>query len=348
MRKIFLLSLLILLILPAPALAANEDLPAAQGSPGEVIALINSYRAENGLPAYVENGILAQIAQGQADYLASQVTTSDIHAGPGGSRPRDRAYAAGYGGGQTIFVSEIAKYGMSESPSSAVAWWKTSQIHNDTMLASTYIEIGAGVATDGNGRYYYIAVTGYIAGGTYTPGTGTTGGASPTIVAAPVMIPVTKAEPQEDGSVVHIIRTGQTLWTLSAVYEVPLQDLLTLNEMPEWAVVHPGDEVMILPPGSVAVEPLEEEITEEPTQAAPPTSEPTAEIVAALQNTPVAPESAQVNISPQQEAKAQNATVQVVVIVALVSILGVIAASFFIQRPQLSEPNENDPFAPID
>lgn len=350
MRTVLLSLTLLLAALPASALAA----PAQQGSPGEVIAAINDFRAQNSLPAYQQNSILMQIAQGQSDWIASQVTTSDIHAGPDGSRPRDRAFAAGYGGGQQIFISEIAKYGIGETPQSALEWWKQSPDHYPTLVASTYVEIGCGVSTDGNGRYYYVCVTGYMVGGEYTSSSSSSS-QGPQQPAAPVMIPVTKADPQPDGSVVHIIRTGQTLWTLAAVYEVPLQQLLELNNLPEWAVIFPGDEVLVMPPGSMpTVAPTADPnatATDEPqpTDAPTPTPQPTnAQLAAADVPSGGQPQQPQpVTLSVEAQAQAANTTVYIVVGVALVSIVGVFAASFFIQRPRPPAPPDNDPFAPL-
>lgn len=350
MRKTLLSITLLLAALPAGALAA----PVSQGSPGEVMALINDFRAQNSLPAYQENSILMQIAQGQSDWIASQVTTSDIHAGPDGSRPRDRAFAAGYGGGQQIFISEIAKYGIGETPQSALGWWKQSPDHYPTLVASTYIEFGCGVSTDGNGRYYYVCVTGYVVGGEYTASS-SSGSQNSSQPAAVVMIPVTKADPKPDGSVVHIIRTGQTLWTLAAVYEVSLQQILELNNLPEWAVIFPGDEIMVMPAGSMpTVAPTDDPNvtpTDEPppTEAATRTPQPTAVQLAAADSSiggePEQPEP--VSLSAEAQAQAANTTVYIVVGVALVSIVGVFAASFFIQRPRPPAPPDNDPFAPL-
>ncbi len=345
MRKFLIATIFILSILPVSALAA----PAAQGSPGEVVAIINAYRAENGLPAYVENSLLSQLAQGQADWLASQGTPGDVHAGPGGTRPRDRAAAAGYGNGQSFFVSEIGKYSIGETPQSAVDWWKQSPDHNPTMIASTYVEIGCGVSTDGNGRYYYICLTGYVAGGSAT--TNPQAQAAPQAAAAPVMIPVTKADPQPDGSIVHIIRQGQTLWTVAAVYEVPLQQIIDLNGYTESQIIFPGDEVIVAPAGSAAPPQVEPSPTAEleatATPSAGPTAEPTLQELAALQsaNNDTAPE---VITLSSEEAKSQNNTVKWVVGLALASILAVIVASFFIQRPRATESSEPDPFASID
>lgn len=319
--------------------------PPRQGSPNEVIGLINGYRASNGLPAYAQDGILMQIAQGQADYLAATqgATGGDIHTGPGGSRPRDRAYTAGYGGGTQIFISEIAKYGMGETSQSALAWWQQSPNHNPTLLASTYVHIGCGVANDGTTRYYYVCVTGYSVGGSYS-GSSTQSAQSP---ALPVMIPVTKAEPRADGSLVHIIRTGQTLWTLAAVYEVSLQQILDLNGYTESQVVYIGEEVIIAPPGSYAT--LEPTLDPNATPTRTPTATPSPTATRTPASQPTAAQLAAVDEPQQPPTNAGGSTsVHLVVGVALVSILGVIVASFFIQRPAPEpEPDENDPFAPI-
>ena len=98
-----LLSVFLLTLELHPATAAPQADHARQAS--EVFALINNYRAANGLPALQSNAILYQAAQAQSDYQASigQIT----HGGPGGNRPIDRAYAAGYGDGQVVFISEL-------------------------------------------------------------------------------------------------------------------------------------------------------------------------------------------------------------------------------------------------
>jgi len=346
-------NVLLLLALSAQFLAAAPTFISPQGTPGEIIAYINAYRAENGLPALTENPILGQIAQGQADYLISQPmgTVDDVHAGPGGSRPKDRAFAAGYGGGSGISVSEIVKGGIDETPENAMAWWKTSPPHNNTMLSPYYTEIGGGAATDGNGRWWYVADFGNQSGGAYVPSDPSTQGTP--FVAAPVMIPVTKAEPQPDGSLIHIVRTGQTLWTIAAVYDVPLDQVIQLNGNNE--TIYPGDEVIVAPAGTYPTSTP----TTDPNATAQPSSRPTLFPTAILspteqlaqlsaeQTTPVEL-SAQSNLTAEQQAQAANSTVYLIVGVALVSIVAIFAASFFIQKPRPPEPPANDPFAPIE
>jgi LysM repeat protein len=256
--RLILIGMVLVIVLgftSVPTLAAPN--PTLAYSPSEVIGRINAYRNGSGLYEYKQNNTLTQLAQAQADYMASTSTVS--HTGPGGTRPIDRAYNANYGNGNKIFVSEIIYGGWNADVDTAITWWKNSQIHNEQMLASTYLEIGAGVASAGESTYY-VAVMGWVTGisapsdgsaGSSTNNTDTTNsGESLTVSEASGVIPavpVVKATPNPDGSIVHVIRTGQALWTLAAVYEVPLEVLLAQNNLTEWAFVHPGDEILIQP-----------------------------------------------------------------------------------------------------
>lgn len=333
MRRI-LIFLLFVLAVSWPSGHEVKAAPRAEipRTPGELIALINAYRAENGLPAYTQNGTLMQLAQAQSDYQADTGTVT--HAGPGGTRPIDRAYAAGYGGGQAVFVSEIIYGATSAGPQAAVSWWKTSQIHNDTMLASTYQEIGAGVAT-ANGRNYYTGLTGYVAGGSPPQSAGNQPEGSSGAPAV-VMVPVTIATPQPDGSVMHVIRTGQTLWTLAAVYEVPLADILALNNLPENAVIFPGDEILLkaadppTPTSSPTQPPPTPTATRTATATPPSASAETGGQLAQNQG------EAALAGSAKRDPAAENATTRLIVILALGGILTVLLASFLIQ----SKPEE--------
>ncbi len=267
-NKVILTYIFILMLFPSLA-ASSSPLDIGSFSAAEVIAQINNYRAQNGLPAYSINSALMISAQAQSDYQASITTVT--HTGPGGSRPRDRAYAAGYGNGSTIWVSEIIYGGYQATVNVAMGWWKTSQIHNDTMLSSNYQEIGAGVSSSG-GRTYFTAVMGYVVGGT-TADYGSSGSGEPAILT----IPVEAAEPREDGSIIHVVRTGQALWNIAAVYDVSIEQILELNGLSQNSVIQPGQEILVRPPDA----------TKQPTETAISTliaaSEPGAEPSATIQ-----------------------------------------------------------------
>lgn len=250
-RKVGLVAgLLLALLLLLGALASP-----GQAQSGEAYALIdavNQLRAANGLPPYRVDGTLMSVAQRHSEYQAS--IGSITHTGPGGSRPKDRARAAGYGGGATIFVSENIAGGTSLDVQSVVSMWQGDAPHLNTMLSSSYTDIGAGVSSDGKITYYTIDVA-YIAGqggsGSGSDGSGSAANApaapvaQDTPVPVAVIMPVLVASPNPDGSVVHVVESGQALSLISQAYGVSLPDILSLNGLTQESIIRPGDEVLI-------------------------------------------------------------------------------------------------------
>jgi LysM repeat protein len=262
------------------ALAAGPDAQPPRDNPADrahdVIAAINEVRASNGLAALEIDPILMSVAQAQNEWrLATGATT---HTGPDGSTPKERAIAAGYGGGATVFISEIIVDGTGLSVSGAIDWWMGSTVHRNTILSPNYVHIGAGAGESG-GVWRYTAMTGYVAGGSYTPGS------IPPAAAGPVVVPVTMATANPDGSIVHTVASGQTLWTLAAVYGVQLEALMELNGYRTGPLLHPGDQVIIRPawtptptisptPSRTPTPPPSRVPTRTPTAAPTPTSTP--------------------------------------------------------------------------
>jgi LysM repeat protein len=58
---------------------------------------------------------------------------------------------------------------------------------------------------------------------------------------------VKKATALPDGSVIHVVEQGQTLWTIAAIYGVPLKEILKLNKLTENSFVFPRDKVIVQP-----------------------------------------------------------------------------------------------------
>ncbi len=218
---------------------------AKAGSAYDLIAAVNQLREANGLPAYQVNASLMASAQGHSDYQASIGMIT--HTGAGGSNAKSRAIAAGYGGGATVYVSENIAGGTSMTYQTAVQMWQGDNLHLNTMLGGSYTDVGAGVASDGTSVYFTLDV-GYIAG---SPGSGASvvpnatplpGGSS-----SPVTQPIVTATPAPDGSITHTVGSGQTLWAISAVYKVALQELLDLNGFTNSTLIFPGNTILIKP-----------------------------------------------------------------------------------------------------
>jgi LysM repeat protein len=237
------------------ALAAVTDSRLAGAQSTRVYELldeVNALRASYGLAAFVVDPILMAVAQQSADCGAAAGGLS--HTCVGGMRPRDRAIAAGYGAGETVFVSENIIEGSGLAPAQAVEWWTGDDPHLNTMIGQYYRDVGAGYA-EVDGYAFYVLMSGYVAGGYsatgyYTPAT-LTAAAAP-----PPPVPVVIATPSPDGSIVHMVEYGQSLWTIAAVYGVDVETLRQLNGFPAEPLLHQGDRVVIRGPQStVTTEP---------------------------------------------------------------------------------------------
>lgn len=214
--------------------------PAQTGTAYDLINAVNQLRAANGLPPYQINSILMSTAQGQSEYQASIGTVT--HTGPGGTRPIDRAIAAGFGGGSKVFVSENIAGGFKMSVETAIYTYWQDSLHMSTMLNPNAQYVGAGVAKAGDYVYYTLDV-GYITGAPVN--TSQPLGTSPSYPTIVPYDPFIKSTPRSDGAIIHIVGYGQTLIIIANTYEVPLQSILELNGFTKDAIIYPGDEIII-------------------------------------------------------------------------------------------------------
>ena len=121
----------------------------------DTLNAINTYRTNNGLPAYNNNSALAKAAQAHANDMACNNLFT--HTGSNGSTVQSRVTAAGY---TFSFVTENV-YG-SYPPltgQGAVNWWindKTDLRHNLNLVSDTYLDIGVGYSFYNNYGYYVV------------------------------------------------------------------------------------------------------------------------------------------------------------------------------------------------
>jgi uncharacterized protein YkwD len=268
-------SILMLFFSPAPAAHAQA------GTAAQLLAEINGFRGANGLAPLSENIYLNIAAQNQADYIAS--TGVGSHIGEGGSTSSDRALAAGYGEGATIWVTENWAKGPGLTASECVYdMWAPSSDHLDNMLTTWHNEFGAGVALDINGFTVYVAVFGHTSGSS-VPVQSTSAPSGPTATQVPYIQPVTTSTPNPDGSVVHIVQPGQSLYPIAEAYGVSLADILALNNLTEEDPIFP-EQALLIVPASATLTPTNETPDAEdftPTPQPTPTETPQATLTAA-------------------------------------------------------------------
>lgn len=248
MRKLIPIILAFCFILPL-LIAEPTSSSAQAGDASQLIAEVNALRAAYGLSPYEVNSALMSAAQKQSDYQASIGTWT--HTGSNGSRPHDRAVAAGYGGGAQVFVSENVAMGIDLSTSRTVNEMWQDAIHLETMISPRYTHIGAG-AGHAEGWVYYTIVVGYIAGsaGSDTvpeqppPPSGTDAETTPIPGVVPIE-PIAISAPSADGSIQHVVQLGQFLENIANAYDMELSDLMALNSLSDQSVIYPGDKLLI-------------------------------------------------------------------------------------------------------
>lgn len=130
---------------PAPACGDAEELA--------FLALINAYRAANGVGPLAMSPTLTTAARGHSQDMAAKNYFD--HNGLDGSTFSSRIAAAGYPGGTTaenIFAGDQTAKGAFES-------WRNSPGHNANMLNPAYTAIGIGRAFDANADFGWYWTT---------------------------------------------------------------------------------------------------------------------------------------------------------------------------------------------
>jgi LysM repeat protein len=205
-----------------------------------------------------------RISQGQSDYQALMGACD--HTGPDGSRPIDRAYAAGYGSGAIIFISENIACLPADTPASEVVamWAGSDPLHLGTLVKAQYRNIGAGV-TELDGTAYFTLDVGVVAGGrmpTFTPAVPAAPGSTPQGSGTPLaiseyMIPVRRATPLPNGKTVHLVQSGQTLWAIAIAYGIKIADLVRLNNLePGNPMIYMGQKLLVRSGPTATVSPV--------------------------------------------------------------------------------------------
>jgi LysM repeat protein len=298
-------------------------------SPFDVIAAVNALRASRGLAALQANDSLMAAAQGHSDYMA--VNSLISHTGSGGSSPRDRAVAAGYGGGSGVVVTENIAVAQTAASLGTIIYsiWGDS-VHMGTMLNSSYTHIGVGVSTAG-GQAYYALKAGYISGGQANPPASNPApaGAAQPQPAAESVFTVQTAAPADDGSIVHEVLPGQAPWSIAIAYGITIADLAAMNNLnPASPVIFAGQKLVIRPAFTPTISPTITETIIPPTRTPlptaterPPTRTPTVTVTITPTEKPLLPE-----VTVLQDLDRRTIGIGIIVVCGL-GLLTIIASS---------------------
>ena len=266
-----------ILVLALTNLTSVQTVQAAP-SAADLIAAVQALRASKGLPPLIVESSLMSAAQGHSDYQASLGTWS--HLGAGGTYAVDRARAAGFGGGATIYASENVAMANNRTGLDVVIYqYWADAAHWKTMTSTLYMHVGAGV-TEKNGVVFYTLDTAYVAGQA-PAGSGSAATAVPGVVNTPLptvppIIPVKTSTPMPDGAVIHPVGYGQALYTIATAYGLTIDELRARNGMTDSSVLWAGQKLIIQPSFTPSLTPSITPTLPPPTRTPTPTRTATA------------------------------------------------------------------------
>lgn len=141
--------------LPPPSTPSGCNAQRNQAYEGQVVALINQVRGQNGLNSLAVRDELSASALAHSTDMACNDFVG--HSGSDGSHWTDRISVQGY---SFSYATENIYVGFPDfggTPDGAFEWWMNSQVHRDNILDSKVTEIGVGFVFSENSSYggYY-------------------------------------------------------------------------------------------------------------------------------------------------------------------------------------------------
>ncbi len=251
----------------------------------DLIAAVNALRASRGLAPYEIDGGLMGYAQEHSEYQARTGISTHTHSD--GLSPWAYGVTENIAAGTTSFVT--------------LDWiiyqvWSDS-IHMNTMVGYESGFAGVGIAQTGDQVYVTLDVRPGTSAATLAPSGSSQ---SPAIPAGTqiALVPLVMATPGANGSIVHPVGYGQSLWSIAIAYGVKIDEIRGLNGLaPGSTDIYAGQKLLIRPAGSVSTPAAQEAGTPE----APPTDGKGAEGFEA------APETAAVAVAPSETAASKPA-----------------------------------------
>jgi LysM repeat protein len=282
--------LIILIVLAGFSLPLKKASARPYGAtPYDLIATVNELRASYSLPALQINDTLMASAQAHSDYQA--FIGYGTHYGTNGSDETDRAIVAGYGGGKAVICDEAYAYTIAATSTNTIVYeyWADYE-HRDLVLLNTrYQDVGAG-ATEKDGLIYYTLDVCVISG---EAGASPPEAPQPTSAGSVTPIPtqpqpgqptqeikhLVTVTPNADGSIVHIVQPGDTMWSIAIAYGMKIIDLATMNDIsPSNPVIYVGERIIVrfaftpTPTPTITNTPLPPTRTPRPSRTPRPTS----------------------------------------------------------------------------
>jgi len=192
----------------------------------DLITIVNSLRVDNSLYAYEIDETMMSSAQQQAEYMAEigQVT----HNREDGTTLSSLDFLENIAGGENL-NAQVVVYSM----------WTDTENWN-TLLGLPFGKVGAGVAEKDDIVYYVLQVQEIETGVQAQPTIDYQITPDPDLVSD-----VFTATPQLDGSIIHQVLDGQSLWSIAIAYNVSIADIIQWNNLLPTPQIFVGERLVV-------------------------------------------------------------------------------------------------------
>jgi LysM repeat protein len=236
MIKRYIFSLLFIILISlflspiSPALAQDF-------SADDIIAAVNNLRASGSLAPYQVDSGLMDYAQQHSEYQASINTSTHQHSD--GTLPWAKGLIENVAEGDKGFltVNDIIS-----------AIWADA-VHMKTMVGYTSGYIGVGVASNDTTTFVTLDLQpGSAAPAVDAPQSASLAASTQTTSTPAPFVPIITNTPLSDGSIVHVVASGETLWEIAISYGVKVNDIRALNGLSEGSnSIYVGQKLKIRP-----------------------------------------------------------------------------------------------------
>lgn len=213
-----------------------QPVSAQSGTPADLINTVNALRQSLGLEPYTVDSYLMGFAQSHSEYMASLGRWTHTRA--------DGTTAFDYG------IKENVAMGTNMTVQYCVYTIWSDWVHYQTMTAYATGKVGAGVAVANGIVYYTLNVLPGESAPSQPVAAGNPGeNAAQIAQEQPIIISqIVTATPGEAGAIIHTVIYGETLWTISEAYEVPIDQILTHSGLSQGTTqLFVGQELIIRP-----------------------------------------------------------------------------------------------------
>jgi LysM repeat protein len=257
-KKLFFLALILPVLFPLRVVIAQDSTPEiTPPTPAEVINAVNALRLSHGIHALSVHSALMQVAQEEANGIASG---KGGHWRPDGLTLGQWLITMGYplSGDLSLDGYRSENWGAASTAEEAITMWLGDDIHTNTMLSLERSDIGVGIAvsdqiyvvletalqtTSGkmqDDAYKFLTAipmtqAAYFAGATQAAENGTLSQYS---------LPVLMNTASPSGDVYHEVQYGQSLWSIAITYHTTIKQIQQLNNLYDTTVVE-GQKLLV-------------------------------------------------------------------------------------------------------